>query len=231
MSVAGHPFDFRESPLFAGLPSSDMTRIGDLVRLEVVDAGAVIVSQAEPSAEACVVLAGTLKVYVEQPDGSDVVLAVVGPGEVVGELNLIDHRGRSANVVALERSRLLWLDEGSFRACLKSMPQLTENVLALLARRLRLANAQVQALATLDIQCRIAHQLLALADAYGASDASGDTQLRLQLTEAEFAGMVGASRTKVHQVLAVFERNGFLSRDSRDRITLRDRPALRRLCM
>jgi len=230
MSVAGHPFDFRESPLFAGLPSSDMTRIGDLVRLEVVDAGAVIVSQAEPSAEACVVLAGTLKVYVEQPDGSDVVLAVLGPGEVVGELNLIDHRGRSANVVALERSRLLWLDEGSFRACLKSMPQLTENVLALLARRLRLANAQVQALATLDIQCRIAHQLLALADAYGESDASGDVHIRLQLTDADLAGMVGASQAKVRQVLAGLDRNGLLSLGGGSWITLHDRPALGRLC-
>ena len=231
MSVEGHPLDFRELPLFAGLRPSEMTQIGDLLRLQEVDSGTVIVSQAEPSTEACVVLAGTLKVYVEQPDGSDVVLAVLGRGELVGELNMIDHLGRSASVVALETSHLLWLDEASFSDCLRSMPQLTENLLRLLVRRLRLANATILALAALDIQGRIAHQLLALADAYGASDASGDIQVRLQLTEAEFAGMVGASRAKVHQILAVFERNGFLSRDSGGRITLRDRPALRRLCL
>jgi CRP/FNR family transcriptional regulator, cyclic AMP receptor protein len=230
MSASGHPLNLDELPLFAGLPAPDLARLGDLLRFEDVAAGAVVVSQAEPSSEACVLLAGTFKVYIDQPDGSEVVLAVLGPGEVVGELNLIDHLGRSATVIALEPSRLVWLDEETFRTSLATMPKLAENLLALLARRLRLANAQIQALAALDIQGRVAHQLLAFADAFGETDASGNVHLDLRLTDAELAGMVGASREKVHKVLAVFSRNAYLSLDSEHRFTLHDLPALARLC-
>ena len=230
MPDSGHPLNIGELPLFAGLPASDLDRLGGVLRSEDVAAGAVVVSQTEPSSEACVLLAGTLKVYVDQPDDSEVVLAVLGPGEIVGELNLIDHLGRSANVVALEPSRLLWLDEATFRASLTSMPRLAENLLTLLARRLRLANAQLQALAALDIQARVAHQLLGLADAYGESDGAGNVRLRVRLTDADLAGMVGASRQTVHKVLAVFQRNAYLSQGSDYRFTLHDLPALARLC-
>jgi CRP/FNR family cyclic AMP-dependent transcriptional regulator len=224
------PSDLGSLRLFVGLPDAELARVHEMVRLEAVPADVLIVSQSEPTSDACVLLSGMLKVYVERPDGSDVVLAMLGPGEVIGELNLIDHLGRSANVVTMEPSQLLWLDETALRDSFTSMPKLAENLLAILARRLRMANAQIQALAVLAIQGRIAHQLLAFADAYGTTDGSGSVHIYPKLTHLDLAGMVGADTSQVHRVLNNFKRNNYLSIDDQNQFTIHDREALARLC-
>jgi CRP/FNR family transcriptional regulator/CRP/FNR family cyclic AMP-dependent transcriptional regulator len=217
-------------PLFSGLSASDVEKLHDMLRVEDVPDGTLVVSQERPTSDACIVLSGMLKVYLDRPDGSEIVFALLGPGEVVGELNLIDHLGRSANVITLEDTGLLWLDEQSFRDCLKSMPRLAHNLLTILARRLRLANAQVQALAHLAIQGRIAHQLLALADSYGTADDAGNVHIHPKLTDADLAGMVGAGEDQVHRVLSMFHRNSYLSIDAERHVTVHDTEALARIC-
>lgn len=230
MTATLAPADLGALTLFAGLPASDLTTIHGRIRAETVPADVLVVSQTDPTAEACVVLSGMLKVYVERPDGSDVVLAMLGPGEVIGELNLIDHLGRSANVVTMEPSELLWLDESVLRDNFDSMPILAENLLAILARRLRLANAQIQALAVLAVQGRVAHQLLAFADAYGTNDGSGNVRIHPKLTNVDLAGMVGAEPKQVHHVLNIFKKNAYLSYDDTYQFIIHDRDALARLC-
>jgi CRP/FNR family cyclic AMP-dependent transcriptional regulator len=230
MTAAHTVSDLGALSLFAGLPPSDLRELHGMLRSESGPAGAFVVSQEQPTSDACIILSGMLKVYIDRPDGSEIVFAMLGPGEVVGELNLIDHLGRSANVVALEPSHLLWLDEQVFRTCLGTMPKLAENLLTILARRLRLANGQIQALAHLAIQGRIAHQLLAFADGYGVTDDTGDVHIRLKLTNADLAGMVGATQEQVHRALNMFHRNAYLSIDKDHRITLHDSAALARMC-
>jgi CRP/FNR family cyclic AMP-dependent transcriptional regulator len=230
MNAAPASSDLGALALFAGLPPSDLLKLHGMLRSEAVPAGTLIVSQEEPTPDACIVLSGMLKVYVDRPDGSEIVYAMLGSGEVVGELSLIDHLGRSANVIALEPSQLLWLDERIFRTCLETMPKLAENLLTILARRLRLANAQIQALAVLAIQGRIAHQLLAFADGYGDADGSGGVHIRPKLTDADLAGMVGATEVQVRRVLNMFHRNAYLSIDDDRRFTLHDCAALARIC-
>jgi CRP/FNR family cyclic AMP-dependent transcriptional regulator len=223
--------DLGSLSLFAGLPSTDLQQLSGLLRAESVAAGTFVVSQEKPTSDACIVLSGMLKVFIDRPDGSEIVFAMLGPGELVGELNLIDHLGRSANVVALEPTRLLWLGEHEVRACLATIPGLAQNLLAILARRLRLANAQIQALAHLAIQGRIAHQLLAFADGYGETDGEGNIRItHPALTDADLAGMVGASSDQVHRVLSMFHRNAYLSIDAERRFTLHDPAALALIC-
>lgn len=224
------PSDLAALSLFAGLRDADLERIHEQLRLESVPVDVLVVSQSDPTDEACVVLSGMLKVYVERPDGSDVVLAMLGPGEVIGELNLIDHLGRSANVVTMEPSQLLWVDESVIRDNFEEMPILAENLMAILARRLRLANAQIQALAVLSVQGRVAHQLLAFADAYGSDDGAGGIRIRPALTTADLASMVGSETGQVQRVLSIFKRNDYVSHNDRFQYTILDQDALARLC-
>lgn len=230
MTIELAPSDLASLTLFAGLPDADLSKIYGGIRSETAPADVLVVSQRNPTSEACVVLTGMLKVYVERPDGSDVVLAMLGPGEVIGELNLIDHLGRSANVITMEPSQLLWLDESVLRDNFGTMPKLAENLLAILARRLRLANAQIQALAVLAVQGRVAHQLLAFADAYGTDDGAGNVRIHPKLTSVDLAGMVGADPKQVHHVLNIFKKNDYLVYDDTYQFTLLDRDALARLC-
>lgn len=221
--------ELAQLPLFAGLDGGDLERLRRIVDLTEVPAEAEVLQQGAVGDRACVILAGTLKVSVRPAEGSEVVLAVLGPGELVGELSLVDHLGRSATVIALEPCRLLWFDDGAFDECRRTMPALTENLLAVLARRLRMANGQIQALATLSVDGRVAHQLLAFVAAHG-KPSEGGVQIPLRLSEADLAGLVGASRERVSQVMAVFKRNGFVSGDARHYLTVHDTEALARLC-
>jgi CRP/FNR family cyclic AMP-dependent transcriptional regulator len=121
---------------------------------------------------------------------------------------------------------LVWLDRGTFERLRREIPAITENLLRLLARRLRLANAQLQAMATLDVHGRVARQLLALADVLGEEDAAGGVRIPLRITQSDLAALVGATRVRVNEVLVGFTRRHNIAVDRQHRITIRDRAEL-----
>jgi CRP/FNR family cyclic AMP-dependent transcriptional regulator len=226
MPALADPAGLKELPLFHGLSAAELSRLNDLMGRTTFASGASVVTVEQPGEVVYVVMSGTLRVYLTKLDGTEVTLALVGPGEIVGELSLVDRVTRSATVTAMEASTLLWLDRTAFLACRQSMPGLTDNLLGLLARRLRLANAQIQALATLDVYGRVARQVLAFASAYGVEDADGDVRIPLRLTQGDLASLIGATRVRVNQVLVDFKRRGYLSTDAQHRMTVHDPEAL-----
>jgi CRP/FNR family transcriptional regulator, cyclic AMP receptor protein len=217
-------------PLFRGLSPSELGLVAAALRPVRFPAGAAVMTAEQPGEVAYVVQAGTLRVSLARADGSEVVLALLGPGEVVGEMSLLDQAGRSADVVALEAATLLWLDRATYLRLRERVPALADNLTALLARRLRLTNQQLLAVATLDVHGRVARQLLALADAYGEPVADGGVRVPLRLTQGDLAGLVGATRVRVNQVLVAFKKRGYLTEDRQHRVTLRDRTALAAYC-
>jgi CRP/FNR family cyclic AMP-dependent transcriptional regulator len=99
-----------------------------------------------------------------------------------------------------------------------------------MSRRLRLANEQIQALAALDVYGRVARQLLAFAQVYGAPVAGGDVVIPLRLTQTDLADLVGASRVRVNQVLVAFRESRHISVDQQQRITIHHPEALAEFC-
>jgi CRP/FNR family cyclic AMP-dependent transcriptional regulator len=199
-----------------------------------VQANASIFAVDQPGEVVYMIRSGTVKVHVEQADGSDVILAILGPGEILGELSLIDRLGRSANAVTMERTSLAWMDYATFVDCLQTMPTLAHNLVGILSRRLRLANAHIESLTTEKVSGRVARQLLALAHEYGeprgdGGDGDGAVRIPLRLTQTDFAGLIGATRVSVNHVLMKFKEQNFISMEH-DRITIRDREALVREC-
>ncbi len=213
-------------PLFAGLDPDDLHRLGQLVRRTTFPAGSTIMTAEQPGEAAYVIVRGTVKVHVEQEDGSDVVLAIRGPGEVIGEMSVVDNIGRSASVVTLAETICFWIDRMAFQTCLQTMPRLAYNLLQILARRLRLASEQNQVLAAQDLHGRVARQLLALAEMYGETRPNGDVLIPLALKQSDLAGLVGASRARVNQVLSYYRQRQFISFDDKGRILLHNRAAL-----
>ncbi len=154
--------------LFQGLTPEQLADLNGLLRNSTVQAGTHFITADQPGEVVYVLLEGTVKIYVSQEDGREVILAFLGPGDTVGEMSLVDSSGRSANVVTTELSRLLWMDRASFQTCLRTLTPLANNLVRLLSHRLRFANEQIQALCTLDVPGRVARQILALADRYGS---------------------------------------------------------------
>ena len=212
--------------LFRGCSPSELARINELLGRTRFRAGATILYANQPGEVAYVVLDGTLKVSTLQSNGKELTLALLGPGEIVGELSLADRSGRSADVTTLEPSTLVWIDRNTFDQLRRDIPTITENLLRLMARRLRLANAQLQAVATLDVHGRVARQLLALADALGVPQADGSVQIPLRVTQSDLAALVGATRVRVNEVLVGFTKRKMIAIDRQLRISILDRNEL-----
>lgn len=216
--------------LFSGLTSQQLAWVSSQLYCRVFPAGANIILVEQPGEVVYIILRGTVKIHVEQMDGKDVVLAILGPGDIVGEISLIDSAGRSASVVTLEDSTLMWMGRAAFQECLQSMPVVAQNLVRILAGRVRLANELIQALATLDVHGRVARQLLAFAEKYGQAGPHGDVFIPIRLTQGDLSDLVGASRKRVNQVMVTFKQQGFISVDPESRITVHDRKALTQYC-
>jgi len=230
MPALADPTALSELVLFRDLEPEQLSWLNDHLHLKTFPAGSNIVAAEQPGEVVYIILEGTIKISIEQVDGAEVILAILGPGDTVGELSLIDSAGRSANVVTMERSSLVWMDRDTFWESLQKMPVITYELLHVLGDRLRLANEQIQALATLDIYGRVARQILAIAGRYGQVTSDGEIVIPIRLTQSDIASLVGASRERVNQVMVAYKQQNYISIDQNYRITIHDRQALVQRC-
>lgn len=213
-------------PLFEGVAENDLEQLNQLLHRKAFSTGTNVITVADRGELVFILLEGTVKIYVDQVDGSEVILAFLGPGDTFGEMSMVGSAGRSANVVTLERCVTLAMDRESFHRCLRAMKELSYNLVRLTARRLRLANEQIQALSTLDVRGRVARQIVAFAQQYGEPIEPVGVRIPLRLTQTDVASLVGASRERVNQVIVDFKESGFISVDATHRISVHDQDAL-----
>lgn len=216
-------------PLFQNLALEHLQQLNGVLRRRQFPAGVDIITAEQPGEVVYIILEGTVKIHAEQADGSTVILAILGAGELFGEMSVLENIGRSATVVTLEEATILWMDRMAFEASQQRIPDLNSNLVRIFSRRLRLANAQIQALATLDVFGRVARQLLAFANEYGQRQSHG-VRIPLRLTQSDLAGMVGASRVRVNQVLVFYKQQGYIAVDQDARITVLNHEALAARC-
>jgi CRP/FNR family transcriptional regulator, cyclic AMP receptor protein len=211
--------------LFRGMTPHELERLAPLLHERSFPAGASILTAEQPGEAVYVVLRGSVKVHLLTSDGAEVILAVLGPGEVVGEMSLADSLGRSASVTTLEESIFVWIDRTIFRSGIEGSPVLARNLADILSRRMRLANAHLLSLAALDVPGRVASQMLSLSREYGKETTDG-VRIPIRLTQSDLAALVGASRVRVNQVLGYLRKRGLISIDSEGHFIVHDENAL-----
>jgi CRP/FNR family transcriptional regulator, cyclic AMP receptor protein len=199
--------------LFLGVPARDLERLAARMHERSFPVGASVLTAEQPGEAVYVLLGGAVKVHTSLPDGTEVILAVLGPGEVVGEMSVADSLGRSASVTTLEDSTFLWMDRKTFLSGIEEVPAISRNLLGILSRRLRLADTHTRSLSALDVHGRIAAQLLAFALEYGEVLPEGGVLIPLRLTQTDLGSLVGASRVRVNQALGYFRKRGEISVD------------------
>jgi CRP/FNR family transcriptional regulator, cyclic AMP receptor protein len=144
---------------------------------------------------------GLLKASIAVPAGGERILAILGPGAVVGELSMIDDAPRSASVSALRDSNLSFVGRATFQAFGQSRPELYRHVATLLARRLRDTDDALVATNFLSVKGRVARALLSLAEAFGQDIGQGRTLIRQKISQSDLAAMAGIARENVSRVL------------------------------
>jgi len=155
---------------------------------------------------------GLLKASVATPKGGERILAILGPGSVIGELSMIDGAPRSASVTALRVSKLRYLSKADFEAVGKSSPEIYRYVMRVLARRLRDTNDALMASSFLPVKGRVARALLSLADAFGKDVGSGRILIRQKVSQSDLAAMAGIARENLSRALKDWSERGIVSR-------------------
>jgi CRP-like cAMP-binding protein len=155
---------------------------------------------------------GLLKVTAAAPSQRERILAILGPGALVGELSMIDGAPRSATVSAIRDSRLAFVPRAAFETFAKANPEVFRHISAVLAHHLRDNNNALVATSFLSVKGRAARALLGLADAFGENVGSGRILIHQKVSQGDLAAMAGIARENLSRILQEWMRNGLVKR-------------------
>jgi CRP/FNR family transcriptional regulator, cyclic AMP receptor protein len=159
---------------------------------------------------------GRVKVTIASPRGQQRILAVLGPGTIIGEIAMIDGLPRTATVEALERCRLLFVSRTAFQLWLESSPDLYKYLVTTLVARLRQADEETGAASFLSGRARVARALLHLAAHFGEATSGGERLVvRDKLRQGDLAALAGVTRESVSRTLSDWIRLGMIEHPTR----------------
>lgn len=212
------PLILRSLSIFAGLKEQRLVALAAEASLKGVGRNEVVMRAGDPTDCVYFVLSGRLRVLVSDAEGREVILSMLGPGDLFGEIGVIDDNPRSATVAAVDSSDLVVFAKEDFRRCLADNFDLTLAIMRNLASRLRAADQRIESLALLDVYGRVARLLLELAE-----ERDGRKIVPRRLTKQDIAKMVGASREMVSRVMKDLTQQGLIEERDGD-VVLRTEP-------
>ena len=196
--------------LFRGFDASELAPLLPGIRAQELRRGGYFYRLGEDPHSVYLLIAGQATMNIPTPNGEEVVLDIVVPGQIFGLPGVFsDARHRVAETVATEPCLALEIQREVFIAFLDRHRSAMHHVLARLAQLVREYSELITELASEDLRERVARRLLALAGSYG-QDVHGATRLAFKVPQATLAGMVGASRSKVNRVLADLVADGYI---------------------
>lgn len=172
-------------------------------------AGETIFHRADAGNSMMSIVSGRVKVGVTGPDGREAVLAILGPGEILGEMAIFAGYPRSADATALEASELLVLNRRDIIPFLERHPEITIRLLGIVCERLRRTSEAIEDRTFLTLPARLAKALLNLGSSSGAPPAAG-TRVNLNISQKTFASLLGTSRESLNKQLRAWSHAGLI---------------------
>jgi CRP/FNR family cyclic AMP-dependent transcriptional regulator len=229
--LVAKPIDRRELlksiPMFEGIDDRDLDRLLALTTTKKLERREFLFRKGDPGATVFAVMKGRLRTTGEGADGKEVVFGYSDPGEVIGEIALLDGEPRSATIQALEPTQLLTLHRRDLIPFLEKNPKVAVQLAVVMATRLRRVSEQVEDTVSLGLPTRLAKKLLTLARSYGVDEGEG-LRIDLKLPQHELGELVGTSRESINKQLRSWSEDGLVSFE-RGYVTIRDREGLEAL--
>ena len=204
----------RKAPIFSGLGVSAADALRASMNLVKLRKGQSLFKEGDDGDHLFVVSSGKVKLGTKSVDGRENLLMILGPGDMFGELSLFDSGPRTATATAVTDSKLLALGQDKVIPWVKEHPEVSLQLLARLASRLRRTNEVVGDLVFSDVPGRVAKALIDLGVKFGDKRSEG-LFVNHDLTQEELAQLVGASRETVNKALADFAQRGWLRLEAR----------------
>jgi CRP-like cAMP-binding protein len=196
-------------PLFGRLAPDELERLVAYMRLVRQPARAVLFRKGDPGTHMVVVVRGRVKVCTHSEDGKELVLNLINPGEVVGEIALLDGADRTADAVTLVDSDLLILERRDFIPFLHRHPDACMRLIAVLCERLRRTSELLEEALFLEGSSRLAKRLVHLAEIFGKPVSDG-VKIGISLSQQQLGNMVGMSRESMNKQLKQWRQDGLV---------------------
>lgn len=212
----------RALPIFEMLDDDSLKPLARVAMLRTVPRHTVVLHAGDRTDNIYFVLSGALKVQVSDEEGREVILSLLGPGELFGEMGVLDDHPRSATVLAVETSEVVMIGQAEFKRCLAENPNVSLFIMRNLTKRLRVADRTIESLALLDVYGRVARLLLE-----SAETVDGRKVVTHKISKQDIAKMIGASREMVSRVMRDLTAQGHIH-ESNGQLILVDLPAFKR---
>jgi CRP/FNR family transcriptional regulator, cyclic AMP receptor protein len=213
--------------LFKAMQPVELDAILTMANDRQVRRGQIIFQKGDDGSSMMAVLNGRVRIGTTSPDGKEVTLNTIEPGEVFGEIALLDGKPRSADATAAEDTTLLVLERRDVLPFLQANPELMLRLLMVVCDRLRQTSIALEDIALFDLPGRLARVVLKLADDYGRKAREG-VRIEVRLSQKDISNLVAASRESVNKQLGAWRTQGLLGSDG-GYMLLRDRGALEAL--
>jgi CRP/FNR family transcriptional regulator, cyclic AMP receptor protein len=201
-------------PVFRDLPAPALASIARLARVRTYPPHAIVVQQDDPSDGVYLINAGRLSVSVAAPDGRVTTIGQMGPGEIIGEISLLDGGPRSATVTALTESQLVAVERAPFLELVQSQPSICLALVAVLAQRLRALTRWADDTVGLPVPARLAKRLIALVAESGQQTGPRRFRIGVKLSQTDLGTRVGATRESVNKHLRRWEQSHILEQEA-----------------
>jgi CRP/FNR family transcriptional regulator, cyclic AMP receptor protein len=196
-------------PLFGQLAPDELERLVAYMRLVRQPPRTVLFRKGDPGTHMVVVVRGRVKVCTHSEDGKELVLNLINPGEVVGEIALLDGADRTADAVTLVDSDLLILERRDFIPFLKRHPDACMRLLAVLCERVRRTSELLEEALFLEGSSRLAKRLVHLAEVFGKA-VPGGVKIDISLSQQQLGNMVGMSRESMNKQLKQWRQDDLI---------------------
>mgnify|MGYP002085438329 CR=1 FL=1 len=201
--------------IFQGLSEEDISYLTERAATRTYPKGAIIVNEGDEGNSLFLIQSGSVKAYLSDDKGKEVILSTEGPGEYFGELALFDEAPRSAFVAALEPCKVMVISKTQLNEVMAARPRIAAALLKGLAVRIRALTENVRTLALLDVFGRLVRTLYSLAE-----EKDGELVIDQKLTQQDLANRIGASREMVSRIMHDLIEGGYIAVDGK-RVSIR----------
>jgi CRP/FNR family transcriptional regulator, cyclic AMP receptor protein len=213
--------------LLGQLAPAELDRVLGMVTERQLKNGQVIFQKGDPGTSLMAVLHGRVKIGAYSEDGKEIILNIVEPGQIFGEIALLDGKERTADATAMGLTTLLVLDRRDFVPFLERNPKIAVRLIEVLCERVRRTSEMVESVAFLEYSARLAKLLLRLAESYGKETKDG-VRINLKISQQDLGNLIASTRESVNRQLNAWAEEGVIELE-RGQITILDSDALEAL--